>query len=138
MRRIAADLGIDYRPERQTRMPSTRRSHMLIAAGAATGRQTELKEAILRGYFSDGCDIGDPAVLRDIAAPFGIDAAQVDELLADRELRAVVAQQENEAHRMQINGVPTFVFDRKAGFSGAQEVEVFLQVLDRIAADAGR
>jgi predicted DsbA family dithiol-disulfide isomerase len=138
MQRIAADLGIDYRPERQTRMPSTRRSHMLIAAGAATGRQTELKEAILRAYFSDGRDIGDPVVLRDIAAPFGIDAAQVDELLADSELRAAVAQHEDEAHRMQINGVPTFVFDRKAGFSGAQEVEVFLQVLDRVAADAGR
>ena len=137
LQRIAADLGIDYRPERQTRMPSTRRSHMLIAA-AATGRQTELKEAILRAYFSDGCDIGDLAVLRDVAAPFGMDAAQVDELLANSELRAAVAQREDEAHRMQINGVPTFVFDRKAGFSGAQEVEVFLQILDRVSADAGR
>lgn len=138
MQRIAAELGIDYRPERQARMPSTRRSHMLIAAAAASGRQTQLKEAILRAYFSDGRDIGDPAVLRDLAAPFGMDAMQVDALLTNSELRAAVARQEHEAYRMQINGVPTFVFDRKAGFSGAQEVEVFLQVLDRVAADAGR
>jgi predicted DsbA family dithiol-disulfide isomerase len=138
MQRIAGELGIDYQPERQTRMPSTRRSHMLIAAAAATGRQTELKEAILRAYFSDGRDIGDPAVLRDIAAPFGMDAAQVDELLANSELRAAVEQQEDAARRMQITGVPTFVFDRKLGFSGAQELEVFLQALDRVAADAGR
>ncbi len=138
MQRIAADLGIDYRPERQTRMPSTRRSHMLIAAAAGAPRQTELKEAILRAYFSDGRDIGDPAVLRDIATPLGMDAAQVDELLANSELRAAVAQQEDAAHRLQINGVPTFVFDRKIGFSGAQELDVFLQALDRVAADAGR
>lgn len=51
---------------------------------------------------------------------------------------AAVGQHEYAAHRMQINGVPTFVFDRNAGFSGAQEVEVFLQEMDRVAADAGR
>ena len=136
LQRSAAELGIDYRPERQTRMPSTRRSHMLIAAAATTGAQTGLKEAILRAYFSDGRDIGDPAVLSDIAAPFGIDAAQANELLANSELRAAVAQQEDAARRMQINGVPTFVFDRKLGFSGAQQLDVFLQALDRVSADA--
>jgi predicted DsbA family dithiol-disulfide isomerase len=36
-----------------------------------------------------------------------------------------------------VNGVPTFVFDRRLGFSGAQEVPVFTQALEQAAAMAG-
>lgn len=136
MQDITAALGIDYRPERQTRMPSTRRSHMLIQAAAAVGRQTQITEAILRAYFSDGRDIGDPRVLQQLAEPFGLEPARVARLLDDGELRAQVEQLEADARRMQVSGVPTFVFDRKVGFSGAQEVAVFLQVLDRVAGAA--
>jgi predicted DsbA family dithiol-disulfide isomerase len=32
--------------------------------------------------------------------------------------------------RWNISGVPTFVFDRRFAFSGAQPLEVFLRALD--------
>ncbi len=136
MQDVMSGLGIDYRPERQTRMPNTRKSHMLIQAAATIDRQTQIKETILRAYFSGGRDIGDLQVLQELLAPLGLEPVRVAELLDDVQLRAAVEQQESEARRMQINGVPTFVFDRKIGFSGAQEVSVFLQALDRAAAAA--
>lgn len=136
MQQLTGSLGIDYRPERQTRMPSTRKSHMLIQAAAEFGKQTAVKEAILRAYFSEGLDIGDARVLMELVEPLGFEPARVARLLEDDALRALVEQQESEARRMQISGVPTFVFDRKLGFSGAQEVAVFLQALDRVASAA--
>lgn len=35
--------------------------------------------------------------------------------------------------RSSITGVPTFIFDRRQGFSGAQPLEVFLRVIDELA-----
>jgi predicted DsbA family dithiol-disulfide isomerase len=129
MRAIAAELGIDYRPERQTRMPNTRRSHMLIAAAGT--RQMAVKEAILRAYFTAGEDIGDVAVLERIGLEAGLAPGLAATALANAELRQAVEQHEIQARAMNITGVPMFVFNRELGFSGAQELPVFLQVLDR-------
>jgi predicted DsbA family dithiol-disulfide isomerase len=137
MQAIAGELGIEYHPGRQTRMPSTRRAHMLLAASAGLGVQMPLKEALLRAYFAEGRDIGAPQVLEELAAPLGIDASQVQKILSDAELRSAVGRHAEEARRMGVNGVPTFVFDRRLGFSGAQEVPVFTQALEQAAAMAG-
>lgn len=138
LREIGATLGIDFRFDLQRRMPNTRRSHMLIAwaggiaaATADADAQTRVKSGILHAYFSSGLDIGDPQVLVDVATRCGLDATGARAALEDPLLRAAVEQLEDQARQWHISGVPTFIFDRRAAFSGAQEEAVFLEHLDR-------
>ena len=42
----------------------------------------------------------------------------------------------DQAQQWGINGVPTFIFDRRYAISGAQEPQMFLQVFDRLRAAA--
>ena len=133
LRTIGADLGIDFQFERITRMPNTRRSHALIAW--AGGAQSDVKGRVLRAYFSEGRDIGDADVLASIAADAGLDAAAARVAIDDPALHAQIAALEAQAQSWGISGVPAFVFERRFLVSGGQEPQVFLQVMDRIAAE---
>jgi predicted DsbA family dithiol-disulfide isomerase len=143
LRDLGHSLGIDYRFDRIVRMPNTRRAHMLLAWAHASGRQGEVKRALLAAYFTDGRDIGDPAVLAHIAGECGLDAAAAHVALEDPQLRSSVEQIEALGQGWGVSGVPTFIFDRKQAFSGAQPPEVFLGVIDALlegreaGADAG-
>jgi predicted DsbA family dithiol-disulfide isomerase len=133
LRGIGTGLGIEFRFEAITRMPNTRRSHALIAWAAAA--QSDVKGRVLRAYFSEGRDIGDPDVLASIAADAGLDASAARAAIDDPALHREIASLEARAQSWGISGVPAFVFERRYLVSGGQEPEVFLQVMDRVVAE---
>jgi predicted DsbA family dithiol-disulfide isomerase len=125
--------GIDFRFDLIKHMPNTRRSHLLIAYAARCGRQSPVKDRIMRAYFEEGCDIGDI----DTLVRLGVEAG-----LAERESRAAlilragqdgVIAAERHAGVLGITGVPTFVFDGQYTISGAQEVGTLTRILDQVA-----
>lgn len=134
---IGASIGIDFRFDRITRTPNTRRSHALIAwaGGVDTATQADVNERVLRAYFSEGRDIGDPDTLAAIATQAGLDAAAARAAFDDPALHGQIATLEAQAHSWGISGVPAFVFDRRYLISGAQEPQVFVQTLDRLTAE---
>jgi predicted DsbA family dithiol-disulfide isomerase len=70
-------------------------------------------EALFRAYFEEARDIGDAAVLAEIARRCGVrrwpEAADP----------VRVAEQEELVRGFGISAVPTFLFDRRSGLSGA-------------------
>ncbi|MGD9599257.1 MAG: DsbA family oxidoreductase [Steroidobacteraceae bacterium] len=140
LRDLGTDLGIDFHFERIERAPNTRRSHALIAWAAGTPdgarAQSGVKDRILNAYFSEGRDIGDPDVLAAIAHDAGLDADAARAAIDEPALHREIASLEARAHSWGITGVPAFVFERRYLVSGAQEPAVFLQLLDRLAAEA--
>jgi predicted DsbA family dithiol-disulfide isomerase len=129
---VGVELGIDFQFARVTRAPNTRRAHMLLAHARRAGFQTEVKGALLEAHFSRGLDVADPAVLAGIAAACGLDGDAARRAVDDPALRSEVEALEALAHRWQVSGVPTFVFDRRQAFSGAQPLEVFLRVFEAL------
>jgi len=114
--RVAAEgagEGIAFAFERIARTPNTAAAHCLIDLAQAQGRATPVVEALFRAYFEEAQDIGDRAVLADIAARCGVrgwpEAADP----------ARVAEQEERVRGFGISAVPTFIFDRRSGLSGA-------------------
>ncbi|MBX3695651.1 MAG: DsbA family oxidoreductase [Steroidobacteraceae bacterium] len=138
LRDIGATLGIDFQFERITRMPNTRRSHALIAwaGGASAVAQADIKERVLRAYFSEGRDIGDSDVLAALATEAGLDAGAARAAFGDPALHGQIATLEAQAQSWGISGVPAFVFDRRWLISGGQEPQVFIELMDRIAAES--
>jgi len=131
-------LGIDFRFDSIERAPNTRRAHALAAAAyrISPPLQAKVVETLFAAYFTAGRDVGDPTVLTEIGIEAGMPAAVAAAALDDASLRAEIVSLEALAQRSQISGVPTFIFDRKHGFSGAQPLESFLQVIDALTVPA--
>ena len=121
--------GIDFQFERIERSPNTLDAHRLLWLAGTQSRQGALKEALLRAYFLEGRDVGDRAVLADIAASVGIDADIPAWLASDAGINEV-REDLKQAARLQISGVPFFIFEGRLALAGAQPPEVFLQALD--------
>jgi predicted DsbA family dithiol-disulfide isomerase len=132
---IGQSLGIDFRFDGDRHMPNTRRAHMLLrAAGhASVDLQTRLKERLLAGYFVRGENLSDTAVLVNAATDAGMVPQQAIDALDDQALRNEIVETEQELAKLGVSGVPTFIFNRRFAFSGAQDPSVFLSALDEAA-----
>ena len=122
--------GIAFAFDRIKRTPNTLQSHRLIRFAGNQDRQDEVLEALFRAYFLNGRNIGDRAVLVEVAADTGLDREETAEYLAgDADAEAVLAE-DGMARRAGINGVPCFIFNGRFALSGAQEPEAFFQLFD--------
>ena len=135
---LGRSMGITFDFEAIERAPNTRRAHALAAAAWRSSPQMQAKviEALFVAYFTEGRDVGDPAVLEKIGVDVGMPATAAAAALDDANLHAEIVSLEALAQRSRITGVPTFIFDRKHGFSGAQPIESFLQVIDALTLPA--
>jgi predicted DsbA family dithiol-disulfide isomerase len=111
--------------------PDTIDSHRLIRWAESGGKQNDVVERLFKAYFEEGRDIGDPAVLIEVASDAGMDAPLVQELLAKDADRELVEQEDALAHRMGISGVPTFIFANKYLISGAHDADKLVRVIDK-------
>ena len=130
-----AELGIDFRFDQMTRSPNTTDAHRLILLANSQGREWEMVHALYRAHFTEGANLSDHATLAGIAEESGLDSAQVQEFLETGEGIDIVAESQQIAAQLGINGVPFFIFDSRLAVSGAQPEEVFLQVLDQLEAE---
>lgn len=103
----------------------------LIEAGPAV--QNRLKLALFDAHFQQRRDVSDPDVLVEIAAAQGLDPAGARAALDDAALGAIVRQEESQAYDMNITGVPAMIVQGKFLIPGAQEPEVYVNALRRVA-----
>lgn len=125
----ARDAGLFLELGKAPRVPDTRDAHRLMRWAAGQGVADALAEALFAAYFVDGRDIGEAAVLADLAAGTGLDPTIVAGLLASDADREAVQSQADHARAIGVSGVPTMVFDGKLAVVGAQPVEALRQAL---------
>ena len=123
--------GIDFAFDRIAKSPNTLDSHRLIRWAGSAGVQDAVVERLFKAYFVEGRDIGDAAVLTDVAGEAGMDTALVSELLGNGSDLALVEREAGMANQMGISGVPTFIFDSKFMISGAREPEILARIIDK-------
>ena len=130
---VAAGDGIEFHMDRALRA-NTLLAHRLLwfAEHHAPHLQIELKERLLCAYFSEGLDIGDVAVLTDCASQVGLDRGEVAIFLTGDAGTGEVMEQLAVAAANGITAVPTFVFDEQWAVPGAQDVELFERVIDKM------
>ncbi len=123
----AAGVGLEYHLDRAKR-GSSFDAHRLLHAAAEQGKQHEMKERLLRAYFTEGVAIADRAELRRLADEVGVDARALD---GDDDYAANVDDDVKAARELGVTGVPFFAIDRRFGVAGAQDPEAMLEVLRR-------
>jgi predicted DsbA family dithiol-disulfide isomerase len=124
-----AQLGIAFAFDRIARQPNTLAAHALIEAGRRKGIQGAVKEAMLKGFFVDSLDLTDADTLLRIAEGAGLDRAEAEAAITDEALRKSVADEEEQARAMGVNGVPFFIFNRRLAVEGAQGPDVLLEAM---------
>ncbi len=134
IRQRGAELGFVFDMDARSRIVNTFNAHRLLHWAGNEGRQSALKHALLRAYFTDGKNVSDPGVLVDIAASVGLDAERARGILASDEFASDVRDAEQFFLRNGINGVPAVIIEQKHLVSGGQPVEVFERALRQIAA----
>jgi predicted DsbA family dithiol-disulfide isomerase len=122
----AAQAGLGIRHDLMQRTPNTFKAHRLIWLGGREGVQDRIVEALFSAYFVEGRDIGDVAVLTDIAAHSGIALDRAQAFFAGDEGVEEVAEAALSARSGGISGVPTFVINGRQAFSGALRSELML------------
>lgn len=108
---LAAQRGMELRLP-----PVQPRSRLALEAAAfadSHGRFAAMHEALFRGFFEQGRDIGDIAVLCAIGHESGLDAGALRQALLDGRHTAAVLDDERLAHMLGVSGVPILFLRRR-------------------------
>ena len=105
------------------RTPSTLAAHRLIELAQRQGVGQAVVDDLFRAYFEAAQDVGDPKVLEEIAQ-----RSRVSGWPQESDAREVAALEE-EMRALGISAVPTFIFDRKLGVSGAHPAAALAQAM---------
>ena len=104
-----------------------------VLAEAGPEAQTRVEEALFRAHFQQRRNVGDRAVLLDVAAEQGIDRAKAAEALADEALGVATRMEEERGRRAGINSVPSFVVNGQYVIQGAREPADYAAILRQVA-----
>jgi len=99
------------------------------AAPAAFG---QFHRAVFRAYFQHGRNIGDPAVLVEVATTCDLNGGELRATLDEHRYRDLVDEKIQRAAANGHTSTPTFLFGDRFAVVGAQEYEFFELVLRRL------
>jgi predicted DsbA family dithiol-disulfide isomerase len=126
---LGAEVGLVYRFDAIARAPNTLDAHRLIRWADAGTRQDKVVERLFRLYFEEGRDVGDRALLVEVARECGMDGEVVKQAFAEgRDVEAVQAEIA-QAQAIGVTGVPFFIIASRFGVSGAQSVDVLVKAI---------
>jgi predicted DsbA family dithiol-disulfide isomerase len=132
--RVAAEgrgEGIAFAFDRIERTPNTAAAHQLIELAQSQGKGPEVVDALFRAYFEEARDIGDPDVLQSIAM-----SGAVSGWPGQANARGV-AELEEGVRGLGISAVPTFIFARQFGVSGAHPPEALASAIKEATQQQG-
>ena len=126
---VGKEVGIDFAFDDIKVQPNTVSAHRLMLYGLKKDREDEVAEGLFRGYFMEGANLTDNAALAAIGERAGLERAPLETYLASDEDRDAILQGDIEARQNGVNGVPFFIFNRRAAISGAHEPETLLKAM---------
>lgn len=131
LRRQAREEGLEVGAR-----PRVSNTHEALMAG--TWVQSErperfdaFHEAMFRAYFAEGRDLGDRAVLREVAEEVGLDGDELEAALDRGAGEEEIEATRREARRLGISGTPTFVFGGTHAAVGAQPTEALRRAAEQ-------
>lgn len=130
LRNAGSELDFEFSYGDKMRMVNTFDAHRLLHWAGETGKQTALKLALFKAHFTDGKDVSDHDTLVSVAASVGLDEKRARDLLSTNLFAEDVRATEAEWQDRFITGVPAFIFNKKFMVPGAQEADVFANIIE--------
>jgi predicted DsbA family dithiol-disulfide isomerase len=126
-------IGFHFDLEKRSHFHNTFDAHRLLFWAATQGRQRELKQALLKAYFTDGENPNNRTTLATLAGAVGLDSQRAHEVLANAEFSQQVRELERFYQQRGIDSVPAMVLDDKQVIPGSQSAAYYQQALRQAA-----
>ena len=131
MEQTAKEAGLEYNFD-NTIPANSLNAHRLLHLANKQQVQNEVKELLLKGYFTDGMNIDDKDFLVETGRRAGLKEDEIREVLRSDTFENEVREDIENARKLGIQGVPFFVLNQKYAISGAQPIEVFEEALQKL------
>ena len=109
--------------------PRSRLAHEAAKWAGSHDRLAEYNLALFRAFFEFGLDIGDKQVLMNLAAEMGLESESLARALDSHRFTGEVLGDEEEARRIGIRAVPSFVSNGRVLAAGVQTADRLRELL---------
>jgi predicted DsbA family dithiol-disulfide isomerase len=116
--------GIDFQLDKSM-VFNTFNAHRLLQWSKEFNKSSELKEAFMKAYFTDGIDLSNPDNLISAVGMVGLDTEKAKEIINSTSYSESVNDDIYQSKTINLRGVPHFLFNDNFFISGAQEDLVF-------------
>jgi predicted DsbA family dithiol-disulfide isomerase len=96
------------------------------------GKSSELKEALMKAYFTDGIDLSKEENVLKVIENCDLDTLEAESILKSNQFSNEVDEDIYHASQIGVRGVPFFVLNNQFAISGAQEDSVFENTLKKL------
>lgn len=127
------DVGFTFNMDKRTHTYNTFDAHRLLHWAGLEGHQLELKQALLKAYFTDGENPSAHDVLIRLCKESGLDERRARDILDSEEYAADVRERERFYTERGINSVPAIIMNDRHLIQGGQAPEAFEQALRQVA-----
>jgi predicted DsbA family dithiol-disulfide isomerase len=111
-------------------VPNSHAALRITELARSQGKHGVTHDRLMLAYWEEGQNIGDPAVLRALAAELEVQDAETA-ISGERGAEAI-AQATSQAHAIGINAIPAFLLDRRLIVLGAQPAETFERAFEHL------
>ena len=133
MRERFAEAGLEY--NRPDVVPNTRLALRVGELARERGLHEPFHDRLMDAYWSEAVNIGDPDELRRLAAEVGLDAQDVERVIADPSAYLdLVEGSTRRAYSIGITAIPAFLLDRRLLVLGAHPLAFFRRAFAQLAA----
>lgn len=105
---------------------NTLRAQKLVQLAQDKQVVSQVEDLLFKAHFTDGKNIGDIELLKQIGQQANLDAKEVQQALNSVELDNRITKDIQLAKEIGVTGVPFFILDRKYAISGAQPIQAFI------------
>ena len=123
--------GLEYNPHPEV-VPNSKRALRLTELARDLGRHEETHDRLMDAYWREAQDLGDPDVLRALAAELELPADEVEDVLAGDRYADRIAASTAHAVGLGANAVPAFLLARRLLVLGAQPEETFERAWEQL------
>jgi predicted DsbA family dithiol-disulfide isomerase len=130
-----AAVGFQFNFTDNARIYNTFNAHRLLYWARTFDKQTELKLALFKLYFTAGGNPGNPEELIKAVGNIGLSKEDAKKILESDQFVTEVREEEARYLAMGITSVPTFIINDKYMINGGQSVDTFVETLNKIVAE---
>ena len=130
LRTKGAEFGVEF-----CERPLLANSRLAIEAAEYArdkGLHSAFSEKVFQAYFTYGRNIGELDVILEVASAAGLDREEVHRAISDGAYAPRRIQIAEEAKRLRIDSVPTFIINDRHQLVGAQPNEAFRKLFGQL------
>jgi predicted DsbA family dithiol-disulfide isomerase len=127
----AKPYGIDFQFDKSLSF-NTMDVHRLWQWSKTLGKSSELKEALMLAYFTNGVDLSKEENVLKVVEICGLDRIEAQAIFRSDAFSNDVDEDIYQASQIGVRGVPFFVINNQFAISGAQEDSVFESALMKV------